>query len=128
MNPIIYKKPDTTEENDLFRKIAIDENLYVKGWSLVNFLNHLDINSDLVVLAYEDKNPVGVCVVMGYGLTMFFVKDDYRGNGIASNFTKIIPKDENSFCLKGINGSEEFFKKSGLRLGSWDDVMDFYPM
>lgn len=98
--------------------IALQNRLYVSGWSLSGYLvdikkgkRHADSR---VAIAYDSGKPVGVCLQFSHGLTMCFTKKSHRRQGVGSKLTKCF-KSKNSYGTWGLNESEKFWKSVGYR-------------
>ncbi|EKD22699.1 MAG: hypothetical protein ACD_84C00004G0001, partial [uncultured bacterium] len=64
-----------------------------------------------IIVAFAKGIPVGV--IMQYGIVMFYVKPEYRRNGIATKLYKrlgAVSELSGTFSGEGVRGSLGFFK------------------
>lgn len=130
MNRIEYTFGKNIPENINLIKLALQENLYIEGWTLKNILvKFLETPSKqfYICLALdntvpENSIPVGVVVCLFYGQMMFFVKKEFRRLGIGRELYKSVVQN----VKKPING---FYSERGTNESiSFFDDMDICVM
>lgn len=110
-----FKKAEDAFENAKFRNLAIENHLYIETWTLINYLTReFSAEDDIISMCFYDNIPIGMCIRMNYGLTMFYVKEEFRRMGIATKLLECFDRTKGQFAYHGINGSEIFFERVGL--------------
>ena len=105
-------------------KIALEHNLYVSdNWCLKGILTRI-LNNDhtesqsRIWIAYRASKPVGIAVLSGFDSSlMFYVKNKYRRQGIASKLLIEVELDRTIEQFKVSQGNKtsiKFFNKLGL--------------
>ena len=105
-------------------KIALEHNLYVSdNWCLKGILTRI-LNNDhtesqsRIWIAYRASKPVGIAVLSGFDSSlMFYVKNKYRRQGIASKLLIEVELDRTIQQFKVSQGNKtsiKFFKRLGL--------------
>ena len=105
-------------------KIALEHNLYVSdNWCLKGILTRI-LNNDhtesqsRIWIAYRASKPVGIAVLSGFDSSlMFYVKNKYRRQGIASKLLIEVELDRTIQQFKVSQGNKtsiKFFKRFGL--------------
>lgn len=111
---------DCTNSNKIqLANIALENNLYVRGWNLQDRLSEivLGFSNYPIALIYYNKIPLGVCIVnTEKNVFEIFVTVAYRNRGIGSllinHMKKLYPNVKGN--LNGEFGTNIFFRKCGL--------------
>lgn len=118
--PTQYIFADRFAEKQKFISMAIEHDLYVKGWMLLVFMEDIlksNVNNYNVSLAVVDDKPVGVSLCLDhidYGHILFYTDEKYRRQGIATNLYFLmrsgIDKPKGWYYSEpGTKGSGKFF-------------------
>jgi GNAT superfamily N-acetyltransferase len=105
---ITYKTSTSPRTIKNASQSCLSHRLFVNKWALCELLRH-PVGISRLVLAYNEKTPIGVGVLTGRNIS-FFVRKAYRRKGIATQlFKKLsIPIESVSYDF-GIFGSDKFF-------------------
>lgn len=115
----VFKTADTCKA----ARMALEANLFVPGWCLLedlNWLCGLEHKSEdmIIVLAFNNiGNPIGICLFNHNQLSVF-VKRYYRRMGIGSKLISLIKPHVDKSKLYGNYGcrwSEQFYVKNKIR-------------
>ncbi len=135
---MVYDEPTqityrVIEKEDISKvlRLAIDSELYVRGWVLYSVYHKALFLPDIyehvgIVVAYDQDEPIGI--VMGYKAigegpayqardVAFFVREEYRRKGIATEMLRLYTQRHGKYKLMastGIDGSHDFFTKNQL--------------
>jgi ribosomal protein S18 acetylase RimI-like enzyme len=123
-----YKIAIDSNEKILFAQLAIKNRLFVPGWylrkSLIDLMTSDNNTYYDIELCFYGNQPVGICIIdyeLFKDLTMFYVKPNYRRNGIGTKLLQIA-KNLNNDCW-GADGASraglKFFEKTNLDVYSY---------
>lgn len=118
---ITYKLAQDAKESLHFAKIALDNQLFVPGWTMRDYLQVTSIVflGACVALAFDGDKPIAVALSAPYSDSnhvMFFVHESYRRQGVATNLLNLMNLDNGKklFGVEGIRGSKKFFEKHNI--------------
>lgn len=107
--------------------IALQNHLYVSGWSLYGWLKYIQKNGSSfpVSIAYVKDTPVGICMIHKTSNKKYiiatFVDKKYRRNGIGSKLIQSIKNKVQMPIIRiyGETYSLEFFEKNNITHSGW---------
>jgi ribosomal protein S18 acetylase RimI-like enzyme len=98
-------------------QLCLDNKLFVRGFSLEKDFKYL-LNCNLrsykdwvLIVAFVNNKPVAV--IASFGIIMFYVKPEYRRQGIATKLYKKLKTLRNidyTISGEGVKGSKQFFQ------------------
>lgn len=99
--------------------VALRSRLYRDGWMLQGTMERMrERGQENVVVAFHQKEPVGVCVRTDFNQLMAYVKPSHRRKGIASRMVKKL-RTRRCYAGIGIYGSRYFWNRNKIKIEEW---------